>query len=449
MHVSRLVATLLSGVIAASAAGAALAEDAPPATVKDGFSLAVTGDLIGPEHPITGLGDPGTLRIQKLLAGADVAFGNQEGAIFDLDKFPGYPAAQNGGGTPINDAAVAFDLKAMGFKMMSMANNHATDFGVDGMLETQRSLDAAGVARAGTGESLTAARRPAYVATPKGTVGLVAIAGTYTDLSLAADPNPGRGFRARPGLSPLRSRETQLVTAEQMATLRVIAARSLTPDAAQNPEVFSAAKTGEELTIGRTTFRVADRAGLSYDVNADDRAALLAGVKEARGKADLVVFSIHAHETASTDPEDVRPADYMTPLFHALIDAGADAVVRHGPHALLGVEIYKGRPIFYGMGSLMFQVGDKNRQFRGFTLPAAWYDGAVAVSEFQHGRVATVRLYPFVQNLEDDRLLGTPKSPSHDDAQRILKRLQVASTQFGTRIEIEGDVGVIRVAAGR
>ncbi len=383
------------------------------------------------------------------VAGADAAFGNQEGAIFDLDKFPGYPAAQNGGGTPINDAAVAFDLKAMGFKMMSMANNHATDFGVDGMLETQRSLDAAGLPHAGTGESLTAARRPAYVTTSRGTVALVAVAGTYTDLSLAADPNPGRGFRARPGLSPLRSRELQLVTVEQMRTLRAIAARALTPDATQNPEVFSAAKTGQELTIGRTTFRVADQAGLSYDVDADDRAALLASVKEARSKADLVVFSIHAHETASADPEDARPADYMTPLFHALIDAGADAVVRHGPHALQGVEIYKGRPIFYGMGSLMFQVGDKNRQFRGFTLPEAWYDGAVAVSEFQHGRVATVRLYPFVQNLEDARLLGTPKSPSHDAAQRILKHLQAASTQFGTRIDIEGDVGVIHVPAGR
>jgi poly-gamma-glutamate capsule biosynthesis protein CapA/YwtB (metallophosphatase superfamily) len=448
MRLSRLVAALLVAPLVASTAGFALAREAAPAGVKDGFTLAVTGDLIGPEHPITGYGDPGTLRIQKLLSGADAAFGNQEGAIFDLDNFPGYPAAQNGGGTPINDAAVATDLKAMGFKLMSMANNHATDFGVDGMLETQRSLDAAGVARAGTGDSLTAARRPAYVTTPKGTVGLVAVAGTYTDLSVAADANPGRGFRARPGLSPLRSRELQLVTAEQMATLRVIAARAQTPDAAKNPEVFSAAKTGEELTIGRTTFRVADRPGLSYDIDAGDRAALLASVKEAQGKADLVVLSIHAHETASADPEDVRPADYMTLLFHQLIDEGADTVVRHGPHALLGVEIYKGRPIFYGMGSLMFQVGDKNRQFRGFTLPEAWYDGAVAVSQFEQGRVATIRLYPFVQNLQDERLQGTPTSPSHDDARRILKRIQAASTQFGTRIDIEGDVGVIRVAAG-
>lgn len=426
---------------------AALAGPAAAQGPKDGFSLAVTGDLIGPEKPITALGDPGTLRIQKLLSGADAAFGNQEGAIFDLDKFPGWPAAQNGGGTPINDAAVAFDLKAMGFKILSMANNHATDFGAEGMLETQRSLDAAGVVHAGTGDSLSAARKPAYAKTAKGTVALVSFAGTYTDLSIAADANPARGFRARPGLAPLRSRELQLVTPEQMATLRAIAARSETPDAAKNPEVFTAAKTGEELTIGRTTFRVEDRPGLSYDLNADDRAAALAGVREARGKADMVVFSIHAHETASSDPEDIRPADYMTPLFHELIDAGADAVVRHGPHALLGVEIYKGRPIFYGMGSLMFQVGDKHRQFRGFTLPEAWYDGAVAVSEYKAGRVAVIRIHPFVQNLEDDRLLGTPKSPSHEDAQRILKRIQAASVQFGTKIDIEGDVGVIRVAA--
>ena len=143
-----LTVGLLAALAAVLLTEPALAQDALPATVKDGFSLAVTGDLIGPEHPITGLGDPGTLRIVKLLSGADVAFGNQEGAIFDLDKFSGYPAAQNGGGTPINDASVAFDLKAMGFKIMSLANNHATDFGVEGLRETRRSLDAAPRARA-------------------------------------------------------------------------------------------------------------------------------------------------------------------------------------------------------------------------------------------------------------------------------------------------------------
>ena len=443
---------LTIAALAFSLAGPVVAQEAAPAParVPDGFTVAVVGDLIGPEKPILKHGDPGTQRIQKLLAGADVAFGNQEGAIFDLDAFPGYPAAQNGGGTPINDAAVAFDLKAMGFKLMSQANNHATDFGVEGMVETSKALDAAGIAHAGTGQDLAAARAPAYAQTSKGLVGLVAAAGTFTDLSVAAAPNPARHFRARPGLSPLRTQELQLVTPDQMAVLRQVAARSLAPNAALNPEVRSDAKTDKDLTIGRTTFRISSRDGLAYDLNTDDRTAALASVKEARAKAALVMFSVQAHETASADPEDIRPADYLPPLFHDLIDAGADVVVRHGPHALLGVEIYKGRPIFYGMGSLMFQVGDKHRQFRGFLLPESWYDGAVAVSEFQGGQVSTIRIYPFVQNLQDDHLLGTPATPSHEAAQRILKRIQAASVQFGTRIEIEGDIGLIRVAqAGR
>jgi poly-gamma-glutamate synthesis protein (capsule biosynthesis protein) len=422
------------------------AGDPAPATVPDGFSFAVVGDLIGPEHSILQHKDPGTLRVQRLLSEADAAFGNQEGAIFDLADFPGYPAAQNGGGTPINDSVVAFDLKALGLKMLSQANNHATDFGVEGMLATSRSLDAAGIAHAGTGASLAAARAPAFVKTPKGVVGLVAAAGTFTDLSVAADP---RGeFRARPGLSPLRTREVQLVTDPQMAVLREIAVASLVPDARKNPEVVSGARTSEELTVGRTTFRTATDPGLTYELNADDRVQALASVKTARANSDLVVFSVHAHETASADPEDIRPADYLPPLFHELIDAGADVVVRHGPHALLGVEIYKGRPIFYGMGSFMFQVGDRKRQFHGFTLPESWYDGAVAVTEFKGGQASVIRIYPFVQNLDSEALQGTPKTPSHQEAQRIIRRIQAASTQFGTKVEIDGDVGVIRVAAG-
>lgn len=436
------IAAVLAGT--AAAPGAQAAEPAP-ASVRDGFTFAAVGDLIGPEHPILKHQDPGTLRVQRLLSGADAAFGNQEGAIFDLADFPGYPAAQNGGGTPINDAVVAFDLKALGLTMLSQANNHATDFGVEGMVATSRALDAAGIAHAGTGPSLAAARAPAYVKTPRGVVGLVAAAGTFTDLSVAADP---RGdFRARPGLSPLRTRQVQLVTAAQMAALREIAAASLAPDARENPEGVSDARTAQEVTIGRTTFRTAAAPGVTYELNGDDRAHALASVKAAEGNADLVVFSIHAHETASADPEDVRPADYLPPLFHELIDAGADVIVRHGPHALLGVEIYKGRPIFYGMGSFMFQVGDRNRQFRGMTLPESWYDGAVAVTEFRDGRAALIRIHPFVQNLDSDELQGTPKTPSHAEAQRILRRIQAASAQFGTKVEIEGDVGIIRVAA--
>ncbi len=45
---------------------------------------------------------------------------------------------------------------------------------------------------------------------------------------------------------------------------------------------------------------------------------------------------------------------------HAMIDAGADVVVGHGPHVLRGVEFYRGRPIAYSLGNFV--------TYRGFNL---------------------------------------------------------------------------------
>ena len=40
----------------------------------------------------------------------------------------------------------------------------------------------------------------------------------------------------------------------------------------------------------------------------------------------------------------------------AAIDAGADAFLGTGVHVLRGIEIYKGRPIFYGLGEFFRQM---------------------------------------------------------------------------------------------
>jgi poly-gamma-glutamate synthesis protein (capsule biosynthesis protein) len=73
----------------------------------------------------------------------------------------------------------------------------------------------------------------------------------------------------------------------------------------------------------------------------------LSGVRK---DSDIVVASFHwgLHK-------DVL--DYMREIAHSAIDAGADVVVGHGPHYSLGVEVYKGKPIFYGLGSFSFHTG--------------------------------------------------------------------------------------------
>ena len=42
-------------------------------------------------------------------------------------------------------------------------------------------------------------------------------------------------------------------------------------------------------------------------------------------------------------------------------NAGADAVIGHGPHYSLPVEVYRGKPIFYGLGSFSFHTGHGGR----------------------------------------------------------------------------------------
>ncbi|MGW8184272.1 MAG: CapA family protein, partial [Burkholderiales bacterium] len=53
---------------------------------------------------------------------------------------------------------------------------------------------------------------------------------------------------------------------------------------------------------------------------------------------------------------------YMTEIAHAAIDAGADVVVGHGPHVCLPVEIYRGKPVFYGLGNFSFHTGHGARR---------------------------------------------------------------------------------------
>jgi hypothetical protein len=67
-------------------------------------------------------------------------------------------------------------------------------------------------------------------------------------------------------------------------------------------------------------------------------------------QADIVVASCHWGVNREV-------LQYMTEIGHAAIDAGADIVVGHGPHFSLPIEVYKGKPIFYGLGSFSFHTG--------------------------------------------------------------------------------------------
>ncbi len=300
MSMSRFV---VAALLAGSLAGAASAQ--APATVKDGFSLAVTGDLIGPEHPITGYGDPGTLRIQTLLSGADAAFGNQEGGLRprQVPELAGGPERRRH----------ADQRRGRGLR----PEGHGLQDHVDGQQPRHR-LRRGGHAGdpAGAGRRRRGPRR--HGRQPDG--------GAQARLRDHARGQGGAGVVRRHLYGHLRGRRRQSgaglprPAGPGPAALARTAAGDGGPDADVAPDrrPLADARRGQE---PRGVHRRQDRRGTDHRPH-DLPCRGPAGPELRRqrrrsrrrpgqhqgspSKADLVVFSIHAHETASSDPEDVR-----------------------------------------------------------------------------------------------------------------------------------------------
>ena len=432
----------------------------PPSKIKGRFKLVTIGELLY-SHPMANSSDQDFQAVAKLVRSGDLTIGEQEGPFLDLTKLKGAPGA----GGLIGDPEKARDEKAMGIGMVALANNHTTDWGYDGVVEMERLLDEAGVAHAGAGANLTQARSAAILSTPHGRIAMVSTASTIRPLSEATDPFGDAP--ARPGISVLRTRRIDLVPPEQFAALRAVAISSAqfshrppSPDATQ-------------ITLDGATYRQAAAPGVLWEMNAYDHAGLMRAVKEAKQDADFVIFTIHAHESPTgMDDDNPQAPQFLVQLFHDAVDAGADVIYGHGQHSLRGIEIYKGRPIFYGVGAYFLsgdlkQMGDaateayespgrplppKPSASREVTArpggvnPPVWYDGIVATTEYDGPTLKTIRLYPLdLGNTFDKARRGIPHFADPATAERILKKLQTISAPFGTKIDIEGPVGVIRV----
>jgi poly-gamma-glutamate capsule biosynthesis protein CapA/YwtB (metallophosphatase superfamily) len=429
-----------------------------PASVKGTLSLVGIGDFLY-SHPMAESPDPEFQKVIALIKRGDVTIGNQEGVFIDLKTFKG---EGYGNGLLWGEGTLAKDMKAMGVDMISVANNHSTDWGPEGLLESSRLLDEAGIVHSGGGRTLQEARKAGILPTPKGRVALVSAVSTFKPNAGANDPMGD--VPARPGISTLRTRKINLVTEDQMALIRKLATELASP---LQP---APAADAREVTFGEQLYRVAEKPGLRYDMDLYDHAGLLKAVRDAKQEADLVVFAIHAHESPTgMDDDTPEPPNFLIRLFHDAVDAGADVILGGGPHSLRGVEIYKGRPVFYGMGvffikgeikalqeTVLRMFPDANgrppapkppeRSVRPGGNPASWYDGVVAVTDFEEGNAKTVRLYPLdVGNTYEAARRGIPHFADAANARRILEGLQKDSAQFGTQISIEDSVGVIRI----
>ena len=218
-------------------------------------------------------------------------------------NFCNLEAALSTRGTPVAGRLASFRsypsmvevLKKGQIDFVSLANNHSTDYGWDALSETMEILSQNAIGFSGGGKNIEEARKPAFVEKQGLKIGL---------LSYTANVNVPLGFQAgqeRPGLAPIR----------------------ISP-------FFSPDHTNQE-----------------------DIEALKNDIKKWQPMVDFLVVSFH---WGISEGGTHTIALHQQTIAHHAINAGADLILGHHPHAIQGIEIYKDKPVCYSLGNFVFAL---------------------------------------------------------------------------------------------
>jgi poly-gamma-glutamate synthesis protein (capsule biosynthesis protein) len=349
--------------------------------------------------------------IASLLKG-DVVFTNFEGAI----ALPGQSVSEGRGFLAPPEAFDA--LKAVGFNLVSLSNNHAFDMQAQGIRNTIGEANKRQIVHAGIGETLNDASAAGYLKTAKGTIALVSSA------SGLIVPG-GMATASSPGVNELRI------------------------------------KAGDKDNEARD-----DLPGAGPNVPyAEDAERILQSIRAARQKADLVIVYQHNHVFGNRSfstifthgmAERLAPNAWLKKWVRAEIDAGADVVVMHGAPLLHGVEFYRGKPIFYDLGNFIYNVPPTLT----YIHEPMNFQSAVAHLEYQGKTLRSISVRPVVMNVlgqgqpdvQDPRATnqflftrGLPAPATGAEAGYILERLAEYSRPFGTQMTIKGEIAEISI----
>jgi poly-gamma-glutamate capsule biosynthesis protein CapA/YwtB (metallophosphatase superfamily) len=448
-----------------------------PTTPRATWSLAATGDTIITRQIRHLNEDPAFMAVVDKIRSADAATTNLEGHLFRMSEFKGYPQAERGGSYLVGPPESGADLKWMGFDLITTANNHSTDFGVEGMLETMRLLDSLNLVHAGSGMTAGEAAQARYFETTGGRFALIGMATSFTPMSQAGDPRPE--YRGRPGVNALRIDYKRQLTAAQMDILRSFVEEVGVGTKGRHAAVLKRAgsyKTGKFL-FGGVDYVTGPENKELYTINAEDEARVLRSIRNASRQADNIVAFSHSHDVA-WNASDAPAPEHFRIFIRKCLDAGADAFIISGPHVLRGVEIYQGKPIFYSLGNFFFQNESvdpiPNDTFETFGLGAnvqaseyydargipdpktgipttylsanpAVFESVVPVCTFNGDKVIEIKFYPIELGYGSPRSqIGTPRLAGPEMGRSIIEQLASYSEPYGTKIVYEDGIGVWR-----
>ncbi len=426
------------------------------------ISIVATGDSLATMR-LSVYDEEPYLSMLRILRSADVSFTNLE---MLLGNFESAPAAESGGTYVMAEPFMAEELKWMGFNLYARANNHSVDFGEGGLISTTRILDRLGLVHAGVGRNLAEARSPAYLDTKNGRVALISMSSTFPAFGRAGETR--RDMIGRPGLNPLRYEARLIVPRKMMSQLEKIFKETGAPIRKEKGGVIS---------LMNLKFAGGRRPEILTFPNEADVKGIVASIKDAKRQSDYVLVSLHAHEADGAKRE--IPAKFIRAFCKKCLDAGAHAIIGHGPHLLRGIEIYKRKPILYSLGNFIFmnetvrflpsdiyerqgltwdstpadlydargRGGKKDeRGFRWFTYDRVYWESAIARFTLESGALRELQLHPVTLGFEKRRSQrGRPTLADGKAAKVILERIRKLSLQYGTRLDIIDGVGKVRL----
>jgi poly-gamma-glutamate capsule biosynthesis protein CapA/YwtB (metallophosphatase superfamily) len=530
-----LSATMIAGPVLAQTAlvfAAPKSRRDPAAELKmkinEPFTVVTVGDLIQVQ-PFSRSDDPDIKDMVDIMRKADVTMANNENNIVDHDTFRGTISHMEA------SATVADDWANMGIDIVTKANNHTFDDGEEGLWADFQELRRVGIEHVGADRNETEARMARFVATPKGTVGLI---GAY------AKSIDGRQLYGLPAEEPV------FVTPDQFRQLRamrdsILARRKETPYPVETPKdtageilvygvTFKQGKpgdatagdaaandlkakmkqaesrhskidskindlplttyngvtqnqmgqlraiagdsgTGDSLSAFGVKFKVMPAPGeYYYEMDPQKLQNILREVRTESQFFDFAAVTIHWHQNRFAFQAysfDNFPSEFEVKFAHAVIDQGAQLFFAHGVHTIRGIEIYKGKPIFYGQSNFVFQQqtfrswrdfgdqppaslteplvgeGEENELKWNWLEQSANLQALMISTTYDKGKLKEVRIYPIDLGLHDRpwSQLGTPKLARGEVARKILEELAGYSQPFSTKILIENGVGIIRM----
>jgi len=188
----------------------------------------------------------------------------------------------------------------------------------------------------------------------------------------------------------------------------------------------------------------------------EDLEAILTDIRLLKESADIVIVSMHW----GVHYKEGEIAQYEKSYGHRAIDAGADIILGHHQHILKPIEVYRGKPIFYGLSmfgfDLVFPEADWNAperiertallnptwkrddKYKTFPFPVDSRKTILVNIECENRKVKGVSWSPVMINEHGQpRCLGHSE-PDFNEVVNYMKRI-TEGQKLGTAFTVSGD----------